>query len=271
LPLNVNVRSKWGYAFSNELGEMENIKETFPYTNKLGQKIRNKTEFWNESYDDNILAVPYVFAMANKNYEICDWLVVEKNVPYVPITPAIAQRILEQEWKWSDVCVPMTTFIKTESCPKKILSAIQLCVKMIRDEISVEEFINSIIDIGQLKGNMSNPFTDDDTIQIVSALKLKKKEIKMQCHMLLGCRFFKSLDSFMWKCKRPIEFLKKITKDQISVGRFINEIRKIDKDNIFNFLDDNDRSQVIEGLVYRKVEFKKSCSEILSLKPYNSC
>merc|ERR1712228_263127 len=76
LPLNVNVRSKWGYAYSNELGEMKKIKmPKFPYKNKSGKEIKNEQEFWNEPLMyGNKFTAPYVFAQAKENLEIMEWL-----------------------------------------------------------------------------------------------------------------------------------------------------------------------------------------------------
>jgi len=266
LPLNVNVRSKWGYAYSNELGEMENM-------NVRSWRMK-EDEFWNQSYRNNILAVPYVFAMANKNYEICDWLVKKKNVPDVELTPDIAQKILQKKWKWADVFVPMISFIESDCSSEEILFALQLCVEMINNEKSVEEFIYSMFGIKELKEKVLNPFTYDETIQIVSALELKKKDIRNQCHTVLSRRFFYSLKDFLHKRKRkPIGFLKKVIQKEITEEKFIVEITNIERFRnekyiMFSFLDDNDRSEVIEALLFRKEEFRKSCSKIL--KPYKS-
>eukprot|EP01083_Nonionella_stella_P086203 239316_1 len=93
LPMNVNVRSKWGYAYSNELNELQKMKvplKRMPY--EIERKSRQKNEsqrktvkfkiasegdFWDEPYtlygnDQHITAA--MFAWAKGNYSIVEWL-----------------------------------------------------------------------------------------------------------------------------------------------------------------------------------------------------
>eukprot|EP01084_Bolivina_argentea_P292018 501941_1 len=65
LPFNVNARSKWGYAYANEFGELTKMKlPKFPYVKKLNLfnkagkwekisvEIQNKQQFWDETTDE---------------------------------------------------------------------------------------------------------------------------------------------------------------------------------------------------------------------------
>eukprot|EP01083_Nonionella_stella_P185927 679426_1 len=90
LPLNVNVRSKWGYAYSNELSELQKINvplKRMPYQIKRKSReeskvevkfpIKNESDFWDEPYtlyntDKPITAA--MFALAKGNHEIVQWL-----------------------------------------------------------------------------------------------------------------------------------------------------------------------------------------------------
>eukprot|EP01083_Nonionella_stella_P090535 252898_1 len=67
LPLDVNVRSKWGYAYSNELTELQKIKVP----------LKSKRDFWDEPYtfyEDNKPLTAAMFALAKGNHEIVQWL-----------------------------------------------------------------------------------------------------------------------------------------------------------------------------------------------------
>eukprot|EP01083_Nonionella_stella_P258252 882987_1 len=67
LPLDVNVRSKWGYAYSNELTELQKIKVP----------LKSKRDFWDEPYtfyEDNRPLTAAMFALAKGNHEIVQWL-----------------------------------------------------------------------------------------------------------------------------------------------------------------------------------------------------
>ena len=81
LPLGASARSKWGYAFSNELNELKRIKVT---KIKDGQEI-SVQDFWDEAYEykkgtdqqshyKNEAITAAVYAMANGNVEIVAWL-----------------------------------------------------------------------------------------------------------------------------------------------------------------------------------------------------
>merc|ERR1712228_690303 len=79
-------------------GEMKKIKlpKSFPYTNNLGQEIKDEQDFWNESFNKEILSTPYVFALANSNFEIMEWLQ-EKGVRAVKFPAETAQKILKYD------------------------------------------------------------------------------------------------------------------------------------------------------------------------------
>eukprot|EP01083_Nonionella_stella_P083067 229502_1 len=90
LPLNVGVRSKWGYAYSNELTELQKINvplKRMPY--RIKRKSREETkvdvvfdigtegDFWDEPYtlyDSDKLITAAMFALAKGNHEIVQWL-----------------------------------------------------------------------------------------------------------------------------------------------------------------------------------------------------
>eukprot|EP01083_Nonionella_stella_P090536 252901_1 len=86
LPLDVNVRSKWGYAYSNELTELQKIK--VPLKRKATPKdqdmrsdaifqLESRRDFWDEPYtfyEDNKPLTAAMFALAKGNHEIVQWL-----------------------------------------------------------------------------------------------------------------------------------------------------------------------------------------------------
>ena len=77
LPLGVNIRSKWGYAYSNELSELKKIKvplKKMPYVNRDGREISNTAEFWDESYSSYSSVTAAMFALVKGNDEIVKWL-----------------------------------------------------------------------------------------------------------------------------------------------------------------------------------------------------
>eukprot|EP01083_Nonionella_stella_P301332 1033156_1 len=112
LPLSVGVRSKWGYAFANELTELQKINvplKRMPYRSKRKSRnlegeslavnfgIDTEGHFWDEPYtfyesDKPITAA--MFALAKGNHEIVQWLedhgaVVHKNVEQSKINQLI--------------------------------------------------------------------------------------------------------------------------------------------------------------------------------------
>eukprot|EP01083_Nonionella_stella_P083970 232282_1 len=96
LPRHLNVRSKWGYAYSNELTELQKIKvplKRMPY--QIRRKSREKDEdgnlkgtdvifyikseasFWDEPYvlsDEGHPLTAAMFALVKENHEIVQWL-----------------------------------------------------------------------------------------------------------------------------------------------------------------------------------------------------
>eukprot|EP01083_Nonionella_stella_P301333 1033157_1 len=86
LPLDVNVRSKWGYAYSNELTELQKIK--VPLKRKATPKdqdmrsdaifqLESRRDFWDEPYtfyEDNKPLTAAMFALVKGNHEIVQWL-----------------------------------------------------------------------------------------------------------------------------------------------------------------------------------------------------
>ena len=89
LPLKVNVRSKWGYAYSNELTELKKIKVRTRKTPKefksdrYGEEpklyeIKNAQQFWDEPYkyhgEEERPVTAAVYALARGNHDIISWL-----------------------------------------------------------------------------------------------------------------------------------------------------------------------------------------------------
>lgn len=116
LPLGVNARSKWGYAYLNELNELQKLKvrkvgEQSPETNPVQQ-------FWDEAYtylteqaeDDDQRAIDHtgmkqvhvpitaaVFALANGNMEIVSWLEEQGAIDHKGMDSNRARKLLETE------------------------------------------------------------------------------------------------------------------------------------------------------------------------------
>eukprot|EP01083_Nonionella_stella_P290743 989284_1 len=94
LPMNVNVRSKWGYAYSGELNELQKVKvplKKMPYSIKrksrqkdenerktVNFKISNEGDFWDEPYTVYGGAAKPItaamFALVKGNDDIVQWL-----------------------------------------------------------------------------------------------------------------------------------------------------------------------------------------------------
>eukprot|EP01083_Nonionella_stella_P014661 41167_1 len=70
LPLDINVLSKWNYAFSNELSELQKMK--------IPAKFENHADFWDESCTNHTIYIRPItaatFALANGNHHIASWL-----------------------------------------------------------------------------------------------------------------------------------------------------------------------------------------------------
>eukprot|EP01083_Nonionella_stella_P185930 679430_1 len=90
LPLGVNVRSKWGYAFGNELSELKKVKV------KLRGKLSTPAEFWDQTHGlPNASAA--VFAVAKEHYDIVEWLEQQGAVVHKEIDVTTARKLLELE------------------------------------------------------------------------------------------------------------------------------------------------------------------------------
>eukprot|EP01083_Nonionella_stella_P289561 985341_1 len=94
LPLGVNVRSKWGYAFGNELSELKKVKV------KLRGKLSTPAEFWDETCkvsEDGTGVSAAVFAVAKEHYDIVEWLEQQGAVVHKEIDVTTARKLLELE------------------------------------------------------------------------------------------------------------------------------------------------------------------------------
>eukprot|EP01084_Bolivina_argentea_P048574 89476_1 len=94
--MGISARSKWGYAYSAEIGELKKIKlPKFPYQYKIKTKrdtkkvvINDETGYWDEDrnpgaiYWDNTekVTTAAVFALAKGNTDIVEWLEQNKAV-----------------------------------------------------------------------------------------------------------------------------------------------------------------------------------------------
>eukprot|EP01084_Bolivina_argentea_P197291 338122_1 len=82
LPLGVSVRSKFGYAYANELSELQKIKvplTKMPYRKQLGIKkypISNEQAFWNEpfEYQNGKPLTAAIIALSKGHHDIVQWL-----------------------------------------------------------------------------------------------------------------------------------------------------------------------------------------------------
>ena len=74
LPNNINARSKWGFAFSGEIPELEKIKV------RLAKWQTSEADFWDEGTEDRSEKIPgngpscAAYALANKHYHVVQWL-----------------------------------------------------------------------------------------------------------------------------------------------------------------------------------------------------
>eukprot|EP01084_Bolivina_argentea_P210968 358948_1 len=78
LPFGIPVRSKWGYAYTGELGELKKIKlPKFPYSYRrvnVEITINNPSEFWDEVWETSEATTAATVAKDLGYTEIVDWL-----------------------------------------------------------------------------------------------------------------------------------------------------------------------------------------------------
>eukprot|EP01083_Nonionella_stella_P074232 201298_1 len=98
LPLGVNVRSKWGYAFGNELTELKKFKvRTSTGWGPCREVIKEPSVFWPKFWDERFersSATAAVFALANENYHIVQWLEEQGAVSHKAMDPSKARQLL---------------------------------------------------------------------------------------------------------------------------------------------------------------------------------
>eukprot|EP01084_Bolivina_argentea_P082834 149978_1 len=166
LPLNVNVRSKWGYAYGNELSELKKLKwnsnrvlVAFMNNNQIFQQEwvqhrktldsdtngtinedfekesyfqswkGNRTDiddlvkkfYWDEYYHGTANATPAIFALANENYEIVQWLEYMGAVSHKNMSSADARNVITGK---SDA----NTIVKTSDAPltQSLMTTVEL-------------------------------------------------------------------------------------------------------------------------------------------------
>ena len=69
LPFNIPIRSRFGYAFTGELEELQRIKEPLVQ--------QTKQEFWDQGYGFFFLN-PAMLALSNNQHHVVQWLEKEK-------------------------------------------------------------------------------------------------------------------------------------------------------------------------------------------------
>jgi len=81
LPLDIDVRSKWGYAYSNELQELKKMQIPSDYKRSkeisgMTYKIEDEATFWDEPvhYEEKVPMTAAVYALAKGNQEVVEWL-----------------------------------------------------------------------------------------------------------------------------------------------------------------------------------------------------
>eukprot|EP01083_Nonionella_stella_P123037 370511_1 len=114
LPFGVSVRSKWGYAFADELSELKKVKVPYkkmPYTKKMGwnredYEITDAAGFWDEPFaintrrndnshdDESVQITAAVCALAKENYQIVRWLENQGAVSHKDIDVATAKHAM---------------------------------------------------------------------------------------------------------------------------------------------------------------------------------
>eukprot|EP01083_Nonionella_stella_P014192 39907_1 len=104
LPFGVNIRSKYGYAYSNEFSELQKIKvplKRMPYTRKSTNCIvKTEKDFWDEPFAvmDEVSVTPAVFALVQGNDEIVRWLENHQAVSHKGITAERAREIFVEHF-----------------------------------------------------------------------------------------------------------------------------------------------------------------------------
>eukprot|EP01084_Bolivina_argentea_P048575 89477_1 len=110
--MGISARSKWGYAYSAEIGELKKIKlPKFPYqfTVKIRRimtkevVIKNETEYWDEDrnhgakYRDKTekVTTAAVFALAKGNTDIVEWLEQKRAVRHKGMSQTDAKNAIE--------------------------------------------------------------------------------------------------------------------------------------------------------------------------------
>ena len=105
LPLKVNVRSIWGYAYSNELSELKKIKvrkgerviKTIGAYATSVDRFNNAQQFWDQTwlYKDTVQKISAgVFAKAKGNLEIVSWLEEQGAIAHKQVTVAQARWLI---------------------------------------------------------------------------------------------------------------------------------------------------------------------------------
>ena len=106
LPLGVKVRSKWGYAYSNELSELRKVKvRTMTSSNPFvinGERptrvyeIKTVQQFWDEpcKFYGRQLITAGIFALAKENYEVISWLEQQGAIHHKGISVEDARKML---------------------------------------------------------------------------------------------------------------------------------------------------------------------------------
>eukprot|EP01084_Bolivina_argentea_P048577 89479_1 len=110
--MGISARSKWGYAYSAEIGELKKIKlPKFPYKYKVRIKhdayggyyetikvvVNNETEYWDEdrSGDKKRVTTAAVFALAKGNTDIVEWLEQKRAVRHKGMSQTDAKNAIE--------------------------------------------------------------------------------------------------------------------------------------------------------------------------------
>eukprot|EP01083_Nonionella_stella_P090532 252887_1 len=107
IPQGINVRSKWGYAFGNELRELKKVNVKFGNrsikrgileieTEKHKYVISTTAQFWDEPFVfvDSHPMTAAVFALANENYDIVHWLEEQGAVAHKGMDALEARRLV---------------------------------------------------------------------------------------------------------------------------------------------------------------------------------
>eukprot|EP01084_Bolivina_argentea_P048576 89478_1 len=108
--MGISARSKWGYAYSAEIGELKKIKlPKFPYIYKIKIKgyyddytkevvVQNETEYWDEDRNRSgkkRVTTAAVFALAKGNTDIVEWLEQKRAVRHKGMSQTDAKNAIE--------------------------------------------------------------------------------------------------------------------------------------------------------------------------------